>query len=415
MASKLIEARSELDAKQKALAEMFQAHPDLDFSSDEVADIRAKNEELTDLGKKYETLREIEDIATSTRKAQEAARTPVSPVPFQTAQPPLDAQYDGRLWQVPAQRKSLGTQFVEHDGYTKANKKGNPQFSVDLEDVEFKTTMTESVGFAPPNYRTNIVIPSAQRRLVVADLIPQTVTALQIINYMRETTFTNNAAFVTEGATKPESALAYTQISSPVQKVATFLPVTEEVLDDVPSIESLINDRLTLMVLLAEEVGLLSGSGTPPALTGFYNVAGIQTQAKGTDPTPDSAYKAMTLIRSVVGFADPSGFIFHPTDWQNVKLLRSTTGEYIWGNPAEMGPDRLWGLPVVQTIAATLGTALTGDFRMYSHISRRMGLRIDVSNSHASFFIQNLLAIRAEERLSLEVYRPSAFCTITGL
>jgi hypothetical protein len=43
------------------------------------------------------------------------------------------------------------------------------------------------------------------------------------------------------------------------------------------------------------------------------------------------------------------------------------------------------------------------------------GLRVEASNSHQDFFIKNLVAIRAEERLALAVYRPAAFGTATGL
>jgi len=38
-----------------------------------------------------------------------------------------------------------------------------------------------------------------------------------------------------------------------------------------------------------------------------------------------------------------------------------------------------------------------------------------VTNSHASFFIQGQLAIRADFRCAFITYRPKAFATVTGL
>jgi HK97 family phage major capsid protein len=75
----------------------------------------------------------------------------------------------------------------------------------------------------------------------------------------------------------------------------------------------------------------------------------------------------------------------------------------------------LWGLPVAVTPAMTAGTALVGAYASAAQVFRKGGIRVEASNSHQDFFIKNLVAIRAEERLALAVYRPGAFGEVTGL
>jgi len=91
-----------------------------------------------------------------------------------------------------------------------------------------------------PDYRPGIV-PTATRPIVVADLLMPGTTDSNVVTYMRETTFTNAAVPVAEGAAKPESALAFTQVPEPVNKIAHWLPCTEEILEDVAGLRSYID------------------------------------------------------------------------------------------------------------------------------------------------------------------------------
>jgi hypothetical protein len=40
---------------------------------------------------------------------------------------------------------------------------------------------------------------------------------------------------------------------------------------------------------------------------------------------------------------------------------------------------------------------------------------VEATNSHDTYFIKNLSMLRAEERLGLGVFRPSAFTAVSGL
>jgi HK97 family phage major capsid protein len=402
----LKELEEKLNAKRAELFEFLGKFKDSDgnfkaMSVEERTEARKRNDELTEIGKEYEAARELHDIEQSAKGHQPA---PTGRVPMATS------------GSVPMShvQKSLGDLTVESDAFKMWVAEGcRGHKAIELPGITFKTTMSTSAGFSAPNDRTDVVIYSAQRMPVVADLIPQTNVSLSVIKYMEETTFTNNAATVAENAQKPESASAFTERSVLVEKIATTLPVTDEQLMDVPSIRAVIDNRLGLQVLQEEEDQLLTGDGSTPNLQGFLTKSGVQTQAKSSDTVPDAIYKGITLIRHT-GRANPSGVVMHPNDWQDVRLLKDSNGNYIWGSPAEAGIERIWGLPVIVTTAETENTALLGDFRAYSHISRRMGLTIDVGYV-GDDFRYNRKTVRAEERLALEIYRAAAFCKVTGI
>jgi HK97 family phage major capsid protein len=403
----LTEAEGKLEHLRKQLHDIFAAAgPELDMdkvktidgdSAVKAAEIRRLNDEAGDWGKKVDDLKAVEGAAERARKAAERGED--------------DPGREGPG--IPGQRgpKSLGEAFTESKAYTGIQGKSGPEAHV---DVELKTLMTTTAGWAPETFRTGRVVDFATRPVQVTDIIPQTVTGQAAIVYMEETTYTNNAAEIAEGATYAESAFALTEQTNTVRKVGTFLPVTDEQLEDVVYAQNYINNRLPFAVFQRLDGQIMVGNGTTPNLRGVINVVGIQTQARGTDPGPDAVYKAMVKVR-ITGRATPGAVVFHPTDWQNIRLLKTADGVYIWGSPSEAGPARIWGQQVVECDALTVGTAVLGDWPMYSELAMRRGIDVQYSNSHSTFFIEGKQAIRADLRCALVFYRPAAFCTVTGL
>jgi HK97 family phage major capsid protein len=307
--------------------------------------------------------------------------------------------------------KSFGQLFTESKAYKGRTGSVGPEARI---DVELKTLMTTAAGWTPESTRTGRVVDFATRPVQVTDIIPQTTTTQAAVVYMEETTFTNNAAEAAEGAAYGEAALALTEQSATVRKIAVFIPVTDEQLEDEPQVRGYLDNRLPFMIRQRLDSQLLVGNGTAPNLRGLNNVVGVQTQAKGTDTTPDAIYKAMVKVRTV-GFAEPNAVIMHPNDWQDIRLLRTADGLYIWGNPSEAGPERIWGLTIAQAVAQTENTAIVGDFATFSELAVRRGVDVQVSNSHDTYFTSGKQAVRADMRVGFVVYRPTAFCLTTGI
>jgi HK97 family phage major capsid protein len=328
----------------------------------------------------------------------------------------------------------LGEQFIESKGYKELMSKGlSGEFSSGPIELDEKATLWSTPGTAltPSQYVPGIVETLYQR--LYADLFAQVQVNTNQIQYVSETTATNAAAAVAEGQAKPESTLVFGESTEPIRKIATILPVADEVLEDAPQIRAYINQRLILFVKQEEEEQLLLGVGTGANLTGLLKRptggGAIGTYARGTvDDNALAIFKAMNGARGSSQL-EPDAIVIHPTNWQAIRTAKDSSGQYYGGGPfygpygGPQGPagasqfsvDSIWGTRVVVTSAVTIGTAVTGSFQQGAALYRRSGVTVEATNSHSTWFADNLTALRAEERLGLAVYRPSAFVAVTGL
>jgi HK97 family phage major capsid protein len=184
----------------------------------------------------------------------------------------------------------------------------------------------------------------------------------------------------------------------------------------VPSLRSYLDVRLRVGVQLTEDDQLLNGSGTAPALRGILNRSGLTASiARTTETNADVVLAQLAAIQAATNL-QPDGIVMNPANWKTIQLAKDANGQYYGSGPLA-SPQRptLWRVRVVLTSAITANTALVGCFQTAAQIFRKGGLRVEASNSHANFFVENKIAIRAEERLALAVYRASAFGTVTGL
>ena len=394
----LKEIEGKLGERADKLKSIFeQAGPTTDLSlvkgyagkDDVLADIRNTNEEMT-------ALRKDRDDKLALLQAAKHANTE------------WDTE-SGDDRPGPSRTKSFGRLVAES-----AVRTGGIGTKAEISGVNVKTLMSRAAGWAPESIRDAGFVPAASAPLMVMDLIPMLPTSQAAVKYMEQTTRTNNAAERAEGATYGEAAFVLTERSVTVETVGVWLPVTDEQLEDEDEAADMIDSDLPLMVLQRVDSQALVGDGSTPNVRGVNNASGIQTQAKGADVTMDAIHKGITKVR-VTGRAFPNAVVFHPNDWQDVRLTRTADGIYILGNPADAGPTTIWGLNVAQSDNQTENTAVVGDFANYARFRLRRDVLVEKTNSHGEDFIGGKVAVRAGIRCAFVWRRPAAFCQITGI
>jgi len=420
--SRAAQEKGEALAKtRKEIADLFTANKKLDDAGqpdgykggDWVGQVQKLNEAASTQAKDYEDTVSLERAAWENEQSLKGLTNIKRPMQPDGLGGPSDGATKARsISEVFATKAADLKRIADGGSGTLSFELSEHEYVKLLQGAGVKTLLT-SADIAPMADR-QAVVPSAQFLADVTDLFTPGTTESDTVEFYEETTFTNAAAETAEGSAAPESALDFTLRTFPVQEISTFIPVTRRSLSDNLGLQSYVEGRLGHMINLRRSGQLLTGNGTTPNLRGILNTSGIQTQAKGSDPTPDAVYKAMVLARTT-GDAEPTGSIFHAQDWQDIRLLRTIDGIYIWGSPSEAGPDRIWGLGARISNSITQNTGLVGGFRPYAQVFRRQGATIEISTEHSTFFTERKAAVLIYERLALAVYRPAAFVQITGI
>lgn len=267
-----------------------------------------------------------------------------------------------------------------------------------------------------PTQRVADIVTPYERQLTIRDLLSQGRTTSGTIEWPMETGFTNNAAPVAEGATKPYSDLTFDLRSANVVTIAHIFKISRQMMDDVPAMAAYIERRGVSGLKRVEESQILNGSGTG------QNLKGIIPQAAAFEPTWASQDE-MPLDRVLQAISQAedadmpvTGVVLNKRDWRRIMGSKDANGNYIaWNaNDPQGGPIRLvrpgmWDIDVVPTNAITAGKMLVGAFKEGAQIFDRLDVEVLLSTENADDFERNLCSVRIEERLALATYRPDAF------
>ncbi len=238
------------------------------------------------------------------------------------------------------------------------------------------------------------------------DALPVTIRSTPTYQYLRQTTRTNAATPVAAGSVKPTSEYGLTPVDGGLHVIAHLSEALDKyLLSDATSLARFVETELFYGLRRAVEAQVLGGNGTAPNLRGLLNTNGIQTQTFATDVL-SSTRKAVTALETVGHSA--SVFVIRPDDWETLELSAATAAGAIAyrGLPVDRINQKLWGVPVVVSLALPTKTAILFDTTALSVSTDTAGIELKWSENTGDDFTKNQIRARCEGRFGIDVYSP---------
>lgn len=303
---------------------------------------------------------------------------------------------------APEASGSAGEQFVKSDAYA-ALVRGDRHMA----RVEVKNTV-QSLGTTAFPMQKPGVIPGVFDPLTIRAALRAIPVSTNAVNSLREASWTNDAAEVSQGGAKPESDVTFENYNVNITTVAHWIKVTNQLLADAPAVVQYIDLRLRDGLAQRVDLQLLKGNGTAPNLSGLTDSGNYTAYTPHSDDLLADAINRAKYQLWADGYM-PDAVIVNPADWGAMERTRDggTTGAYLYGAPGSVASMNPFGVRVIMSNHMTAGYFLVGALDMAAALYTRSGAVVEMGFV-SDDFTKNLVTIRAEERLGLGVERPSA-------
>lgn len=292
----------------------------------------------------------------------------------------------------------------------------------------------------------NLILPSRQAGIYRGDPVDKRVRDAFIsgrtdgvqISYVSELATVNAAAGFVEatgitsgtptpaGSAFPESSITFTVGSETVKSIGHMIPVTQEMLMDVPLMETYIRERMTEMLDDKIDLQLMSGAGGSD-LTGINNISGISVldaayftanpldSAGAPGENADRLRRARTYLR-LTPRAKATDVLINPFDLEGIQVARDANGNYVYGGSGSNGElgERIGGMNLIETENQTLGIA-TVVARTGFGVFDRMDTTVQITDANRNWFEHRILALAVWARIAFVPFRPATAAKVTLL
>ena len=310
----------------------------------------------------------------------------------------------------------LNEQFKDESFQKFANGEANTaQFHT--KDVLFGTPDANDNRIDPASVDNTYlpILPEVNEMFRIRQTLNQGTMSGSAVPFPTVTGTAGNAGMQTEGDAKSAREKEMTLQSYPAQVLAGYVRVSKQVMDDLQGFASYLAVQLPYELYDVEDTQLLTGNGTSPNLYGLSNGASTAAAigspwtakfANGTSTIWDQIIAAMATLRSLKYM--PNRIIMNPQDVALLAVTKDTNDQYtapvIWVN----GTPSIYGVPINESTAVPAGTLCMFDSARVGQVFSREGLNIRFSEEDSTNFRDNMITVRAEERLAFAKFHSSA-------
>lgn len=302
-------------------------------------------------------------------------------------------------------------------------------------EVKLVGDMTEYTNLSDSSLANAVVVPfrepgvyaAPDRKITLLDLVQRGPCNSSRVTWVERSAryemavadnFTNAAAAVAENAIFLQSDYTWIQKAVIMEKIATYVKVTNEALEDWDMCLDAIRGELLPLMERAVESAVFNGTGATPQIQGIFDSTDIAHAYELTTEidnviTPNSldAILAMAAQIRSYKFDGPLTVLVHPIDYALMMLPKNADGIYLL--PPFITADRtvISGVRVVESFLATVGSFYMGDFSK-SKVYFARGIELKIWDQNSDDPIYDRKTITATVRLCNRIKTPDyyAFC-----
>ena len=252
------------------------------------------------------------------------------------------------------------------------------------------------------------------RSVHIRNLIPNGSTDAQTIRFPKESAYDDGAAATAQGSTLGQSDFDITATSVNVEKIGTFMRITEEMLADTPQLTSYLSARVPGKVLSIEDNEILNGDGSSPNLSGLFTDGTAFTTSSGglfyQSIEAANEYDVLVVAMNQLEVLNyqANAILINPTDLNKMILLKATTNEYLRNQIFNGLTPTIKGVPVIANTAVPNGKFLVGDLSQATQFWVRDNLSVEFSREDSTNFRDGFVTVKVAERVALTNYQPNA-------